>query len=813
LISAAPSTVSERVTGTFVQGRTLFILFSLSGFVGVLAEQVFEKMLSVVVGSTTPAAAIVISVYFIGLSAGAWLASFLLKRLTTSSLRLYGFCELGVAACCLSVWLTFTKLEPWYEPLLTSCGPNSTCLSVARFVIAGTIVFPTAVGLGLSFPFLSDLASKERAPAHFLAKLYFVNLLGAALCALLAPYLIFPWIGLSGGILISGGVDLIVGCRALQLANRFGNSRAKSMEEWNPGRNALSRRDWLVLAIAFVSGVVFFALEVLWTHLAGVVAGTSVYAFSSMLFVVLLGLALGSIRIAANARAGKPPSKIGALFFLSSSLMLVQLVWWQYVPPSITIIGTFAYGFYTGELARLLSLVAVLLPFTYAYGMIYPCLFHAPGFGGAGAGRLAGYMGFANAIGCVAGAALGFFVLIPRLGSETSLRLLTVVLALCGVVTLRLEGEKEDFKPSLVSAAMLSLLALLFPAWNRDTLTSGANVYFGHMTLRSSNPSAAAPQEDKHRTSRMIFFHEDSYGGVTTVREDNEDGGMPVRTLLTNGKFQGDDAQQTSAQMAFTLIPALHLRRRDNALMIGCGTGQSVAVLHGLGFHHVDLAEIAPGILRAARSQFGHINDDILDSPRTRVFLEDGRNVLLRRPDTYDLVAIELTSVWFAGAANIYSHEFYELAKRRLRPDGIVQQWLQLHHISPREVESIIGTLHRTFPYVSLWVYGGQGIVLGSLKPFLMEPGAEQGAVALLGKRAHGDLGLARQEYGRFLAANLLTSPDVDRLLRAHAPMVSTDWNRWLEFSTPRYNVTDTDWGAVNLANLRSFAAHPQSSP
>src|SRR5262249_55877198 len=235
--------------------------------------------------------------------------------------------------------------------------------------------------------------------------------------------------------------------------------------------------------------------------------------------------------------------------------------------------------------------------------------------------------------------------------------------------------------------------------------------------------------------------------------------------------------------------------------------GQSAGVLNALGIGHVDLAEIAPGILQAARSQFGHINEEVFYSPRTRVYLEDGRNVLLRRPDTYDLISIELSSIWFAGASNVYSYEFYELAKRRLRPRGLLQQWVQLHHISPREVESIIATLRRAFPYVSVWLYGGQGILLGSLQPVQIEQEAEAAALAFLGKQNHGDTVAARIKYDEFLASRLLTNSEVDALLRAHAPIISNDRNRWLEYSTPRYNVSDVDWGDVNLKNLRSYSA------
>src|SRR5262249_55236078 len=157
-------------------------------------------------------------------------------------------------------------------------------------------------------------------------------------------------------------------------------------------------------------------------------------------------------------------------FFLSASVLLIQVVWWQWAPASILLLGAHAQGFYTGELARMLSLVIALLPFTYAYGMIYPCLFSGKSFGKDGAGRLIGYMGFANALGCVLGAGLSFFVLIPKLGSETSLRLFIIVLSLCGAVMLRIEGDTKNFKPSLISAGMLGLLAVLFPSWDRAML-------------------------------------------------------------------------------------------------------------------------------------------------------------------------------------------------------------------------------------------------------------------------------------------------------------------------------------------------------
>jgi spermidine synthase len=784
----------------------LYLLFCLSGFVGVLAEQVFEKLLSVVVGASTPAAATVLAVYFLGLSIGGYLASLLVKR-GVPALVGYAVAELGVALSCTSLLLFFDPGSSWYASLLAWGGQAAWKLTSARAMVASTMILPTAICLGLSFPFLSSVAARvEKNAAYYLAKLYFSNLLGAAACALAAPFLIFPFIGLSGALMICFAIDLAVALYAWRLARSIASDSPESSSEkvqfnWEG-------RDAMILGIAFVSGVLFFSLEVIWTHLVGVVIGTSVYAFSLMLFVVLLGLGIGCIRVARKTHLGAQPVRLHGLFFLCASVMFAQIALWRYGPEGILRLGRFAYSFYPGELVRLTVLLALLLPATYAFGMIYPSLFQEKRFERRGAGVLIGYMTGANAMGCVLGAALATFVLIPRVGSEWSLRWFTVALTLCGIAVLWVERDWKNLRQAFVAAPMLSVMALGIPAWDWQALTCGANVNFGH-TIRIADASgapvvsAASPADF---TTKLIFFHEHSYGGVTTVIENHDAGHTPVHVLLTNGKFQGDDSDQQDAQIAFALIPAIHLKTRGNALVIGCGTGQSASVLNALDFRTVDLAEISPGILLAAGSQFRRLNENVLRSPKLTVHLEDGRNVLLSRSTQYDQITIELTSVWFAGATNLYSREFYELAKRRLKPGGVFQQWYQLHHISPREVESIMGTVRGSFPYVSAWLFGGQGVLLGTMEPQQLQPDSVALALGYL-RRHSPDEETAQRKMREILASQLLDNVAVTRLAAARRPIINTDWNRWIEFATPRYNLTETDWMSINRRNLESFTA------
>jgi spermidine synthase len=168
------------------------------------------------------------------------------------------------------------------------------------------------------------------------------------------------------------------------------------------------------------------------------------------------------------------------------------------------------------------------------------------------------------------------------------------------------------------------------------------------------------------------------------------------------------------------------------------------------------------------------------------LFLEDGRNVLLsNRQRTYDLITIEITSVWFAGATNLYSQEFYELARKRLKPDGVLQQWIQLHHIGPNEVACALATARAVFPYVGLWLYGNQGMMVASARPLILNE-ARRPELA----RRFRSAPLADELY-----RSVLISPSgLTRLMNDFHPMIDTDHNRWLEYSTPPYQSSSFDW-------------------
>jgi spermidine synthase len=376
-----------------------------------------------------------------------------------------------------------------------------------------------------------------------------------------------------------------------------------------------------------------------------------------------------------------------------------------------------------------------------------------------------GRLTVANTIGTIAGSILTGYAILPALGSQGALRAIACAFAFAALAC----APRVSRQKAAIACAAAALLALAVPGWDMARLTSGANVYF----------TAGPPPE------AIEMVREDVHGGVTTVARRGD-----VRTLYTNGKFQGDDGAEMAAQRRFAHFPSLFVSRFDRALVIGLGTGTTLGTIAAYPWKRIDVAEISPAIVEASRRFYTPQTFDALDDPRVHLELNDGRNVLLVATTPYDLITMELSSVWFAGASSLYSAEFYALARARLAPSGVLQQWVQLHHLRRRELAAIIHTLRGEFEHVALFVGGSQGILVASREPLVSSSArlAEQEE----SKKVLATLGSAHLPE---LFDELVTSEgDLDRFVAESAAPgeivpASTDDNLYLEYATPKGNV------------------------
>lgn len=728
----------------------LAALYLASGAVGLLDEVIFFKYLSLSFGATAHASSAVLVAFMAGLALGAALVARWDARIRRP-LFVYGLLEIAVGvACAAAPWL-FAGVTRLYAGAASGAS-SLAVLEVLRGGLAGAVVLLPTLAMGATLPLVARVAASR------VALLYGANTAGGALGSLLGAYVVLPALGLATSLRAGACMSVAIGVAAIALSRAEDASAAAPMPAAGAARPAAARRLPMALFVAAAaSGLLVFAAEVVCVHLLALVDGTSVYVFGLVLAVFLVALAAGaSCSRLLERRLGE--AALPASLALSGLALAVSLPVWDRLPAVFVWLGPSVSTWAGREAARgIVAAMAIGVPAT-CMGTTFPLVLSSLA-SRADRGAQTGRVTAVNTVASVVGSVVGGYLLLPALGSQRACAAIALSYA---VAALFVAGVRSR-RVVLVAAATAGAV-LLGPRWDLARLTSGANVYF-------------APQPEQ---GRVVWVHEDVHGGVVTVTDT---GGR--HTLWTNGKYQGDDGPQMQAQRGFADVPAMFVSRFDHALVVGLGTGTTLAALADYPFARIDVAELSPGIARAARSFFGTVNRGVLDDPRVRLVEEDGRNLLLVGQERFDLVTIELTSIWFAGAANLYNREFYATAARRLQEGGVLSQWIQLHHTTLVDIASQMATARTVFPHGAFFVRGEQGMLVSSIAPLVAHP------------RTAADLD------DLILADDTIDAFVDDVCAEAHiarAALISTDDSERLEYSTPRNNVP----GAASIAETRA---------
>lgn len=776
------------------------VLYGISGTLGLVYEVAFNKYLAYVFGATAYASSAVLVAFMGGLALGAWLASRVERRIRRP-LVAYAIAEMAIGAFCMFSPYTFELLSKVYVDAVARSPGSLAMLSLLRAGMAVLVVLVPAGGMGATLPLLARFVQGEE-PVYAkrkLARLYALNTFGGALGSLVSAYVVIPTLGLAGTMRASAAVSWSIGLVALALGWRavYATDEESAADASDAGARAeaaaghLPFRDAVVLSAG--SGMLVFGCEVVMVHLLALVIGTSVYAFGLMLAIFLVCLSLGTpLATRLATRFGAGASAIG--FAAAGIALLLSLLVWDKLPSLFVALGPSVRTWTGRELTRGLAATLALVVPVIAMGTTFPLVLRAARAASVGAdvGRLT----VANTLGSIAGSILAGFVLLPRLGSQRGL--IAIALLYLGFAMLARRHAGLDMGADapaarhrvtkLVAAGVL--LAIVLPRWNLARLTSGANVYFDE----GVDPSAVVES-----------VHEDVHGGVTTIVRGTDG----TRTLLTNGKFQGNDSREVTDNRGFSHLPVAFAKQRRQAMVIGLGTGTSAGTMAAYDFERIDIVELSPAMIEAARTVFAEVNYHVLDDPRSHVLLEDGRNVLLTRNDQLDVISIELSSIWFAGAANLYNQEFYRLVAQRLAPGGILQQWFQLHHTNKRIVAALIASLHTVFPHVLVAVSGHQGQLLASMSPFV----TTRDHVASLENVGYVRATLEGGHLIDYVKRIVIDEQGIDKFLDGAADtfgasvpdLVSTDDNMFLEYATPKMNVPSADDIPDTLAYLGAF--------
>lgn len=767
--------------------RLLLLAFLFSGSSGLIYELAWTRRLTRIFGSTTLAVSTVLAAFMGGLALGSYLLGRYADRQPKKALQAYGVLELSIGLLALSVPLLFRGVGYVYLALAPSLERSPQIFFLIQFfLVAAVIVLPTSL-MGGTLPLLSRfLVIHREEVGGRVGVLYAANTLGAAIGTAAATYALLPEIGEWRTEVCAALLNLAAGAVALLVQRRLAPSPEPAADTESTGASAAGKPSLevriLLLGIA-LSGFAAMVYEVAWSRTLAIVLGSSVYAFGMMLLVFLIGLSAGSALFTHLPKRSGQASAVLALVLAGNTvagLFAIALV------PRLPILFLWIFpltkdSFFRQQLLQFLVTASLLLPSAMLFGMAFPAVIAATTESARRVGRSVGRVNAVNTVGTVVGAFLGGFVLIPQLGLRATLMAAAIATAGAGLAVLWLaraaEARWRRGASAAVGAALLA--AALVPPWPRKLLASGPGFY-------GPKYRSAAEFLASLRDMELLFYKD----GVNTTLSVDRWGDH--RYYRSNGKTDASTyPSDLAVQLLLGQVPMLLHPNPQDVFDLGLGTGISAAAVARYPVRSIDIVDIEPAGQEAVHF-FDQENRRILSDPRVHFLAADGRNALLARSRTYDVIICDPSDVWVAGVANLFTREFYELVRSRLKPGGVFVQWWHTHALHPDHMKLVVATFRRVFPHASYWrANRGDVMMVGSVEPLAWDYERLRTRFQTVPGVAEDLRGIGIWHPMALFAALVLDGDDLARLV-ADVRGEHTDDRPVVEFYAPRFLYTDT---------------------
>ncbi len=694
-------------------------LFVASGLSSLIYQVVWTRLLVLVFGSTTFATATVLAVFMGGLALGSYLAGRVGDRIKRPFLW-YGILELIIGAWATLVPLLFDAAVPVYRLAWQQFHLSVLPFSLLRFMMAAIILIVPTTCMGATLPLLARFVTTS---LDFVGKrvgtLYAANTLGAVGGAMLAGFALLPSIGLEATTLLAALLNLILCGVVLLLAPRLERMRGPILESEETGAPGPLPISIKVAILAFaVSGAAAMIYEVGWTRTLLMVIGSSTYAFTVMLSTFLVGIFLGSLICARLVdKAREPLAWFAMLEFLVCLLGLCGIMafnllpWWN-----LSINAAFPNDANRVLLVRFLLASAIMVPLTLCLGAIFPVVVKVATRELAAVGRSIGTLYSANTLGAIIGAFLAGFGLVPALGVERTLIFASIANLILGVVLLTFV---KPIRKSIKVAAVLAAFPVVYwcaysPAlWDKSLLLSCQSERRQLIHRALTYKSFEDFRHWVHESMEALFWEDGASATVGIGRYI----GTAHRTLVTNGHIDASDGNDMKTQILAAAYPLLWKPDAEDIAVVGWGSGVTVGTASLFPVKSITAIELEPAVVKAS-TFFHHVNHKPEQNKLVKIEYNDGRNVLLATEQKFDVLISEPSNPWQAGVCNLFTSQYFEICKRRLKPGGIFACWVQIVEIPPANLRGILNSLNSVFPYtLALRTDQGNMIVLGSDKP------------------------------------------------------------------------------------------------
>lgn len=778
----------------------LALCFFFSGATSLVLEVAWAKELTYALGNSIHATSTVIAAFMAGLGLGSIAAGRPIFA-HLAPIKTYALLQLLIGIAGFVSISVLRSTAPVFEVVYQDLAVGPSIFLLLRFAVVFPLMAAPATLMGMSLPLVVEARSHEElGVASNAGMIYGLNTLGAVTGTYVAGFLLIPILGLSHTCMAVGIIDFGIGLAlfALHRTNvreiaATNPSQAETLPK-APGA-ALSvagpvahtaedrapRQKQLFALVFCVAGFLAMVYEVAWFRLLTNVLGGTVHSFTSMLGIYLIGVGLGSVL--GTRFLPKNGAPLGAvvlgLFAIGgaaiSSLMLANSLPARYASLFWALDAGSSLAGYV--MAQAVTAAIVVLPTSLAMGALFPIALRA--YESLGAGhrdrKNASDLYALNTFGGIGGSLMAGFVFLPQLGQTPTLIAAGGCSALLALLVLAVLMNREAVGPragaGLLGISLTALMVFLVPDMNHLELHRGV---FYRM---QATPETSKINPTNTPGLRLFYYREGLHGSLSIT-------GNKDLSLRLSGKPVATTEFHDRVHLALLgHLPALFAHSTRDVAVIGLGMGVALdALVTHEEIESITVAELEPAIIEV-QNYFEPVNRNSLADPRVELVLEDGRTHLTYSQKKYDIITSDPISPIIAGAANLYTEDFYRLSAERLNPGGVFCQWWQMTGVTETTYKNVLATMRRVFPHLRVFVYGADSMVIGSMQPIrtdwfdferrFMAPAVQQDlAFYNLGSPMH-ILGLLWADTGL-----------VDRYVQDH-DTINTDDSAWLEHQMP----------------------------
>jgi len=699
--------------------RTFFILALLcaaSGCAALIYQVVWFQLLSLVIGASSVSLGVVLGTFMGGMCIGS-LSVWRFVSTRHNPLRVFACIEIGIGLCGLLVLVAMPAINNLYAAIAGTGASGVTGLAL-RATVAGICLLPPTILMGATLPAIARWMQTSPRGVSRMGLCYGANIFGAVAGSLLAGFFLLRQYDVAVATFVAVGINAAVAVCGLMLASMARISESDAQARSTPSDDTQLGNDartvdaapnphhepaavWPVYLVTALSGMTALSAEVIWTRQLSLLLGATVYTFSLVLAVFLFGLGVGSSVGSVASRHLNPRFALGCC----QLILAIAIVWaaftvtrfLPYLPLDVTLPTSAAVAMQL-DLMRVLWAV---LPGALLWGASFPLALAATATRGEDPGKLMGGLYAANTIGAIVGALATSFILVVWIGSRQTQQLLIFISIGAALLMLgpALLERSRQLTGRVGAAAAIGLIAvatiLAVPelpgalvAYGRFMPTRGQDVNVIYQGEGLTASIAVSRQADG-----TLTYHNAGKAQASTYPQD-----MRLQRMLGH---------------MTTLVP----ENGKSYLVIGLGAGITAgAVAIDPNAERVVIADIEPLTRESAGEYFREQNFGVVDNPKVELRIDDGRHFLLTTDETFDGITSDPLDPWVKGAAALYTREFWELARSRLNPGGVVTVFVQLYEMTEEAVQSEVATFFEVFPngalFANTWLGEGYDAVL-----------------------------------------------------------------------------------------------------